>query len=144
MKARSPSSTSALSPIDLIAPCGMNCGACYAHLRSRNQCPGCRASDRAKPITRLRCPIKTCTIRQKRGAATCAGCAQLPCAPLLRLDRRYRAKYGMSMLENLQVIASAGVARLVQQERTRRVCSKCSAALCVHKRFCLQCGHPWR
>jgi len=26
----------------LIAPCGMNCGACIAFMRDKNNCPGCR------------------------------------------------------------------------------------------------------
>ncbi len=133
-----------LSPSDLIAPCGMNCGICAAYLRPRNPCPGCRAPDRDKPKTRVRCKIKTCAVRRASGATTCAGCAQLPCAPLRHLDQRYRAKYHMSMIENLQAISSFGLGRLVEQERSRWVCPGCGATLCVHHSACPACQRPWR
>ena len=46
----------------LIAPCGMNCCVCMAYLREKNKCPGCRGTDVNKPITRVRCKLKTCEI----------------------------------------------------------------------------------
>jgi len=128
----------------LIAPCGMNCGVCYAHLRPRNKCPGCRAANHGKPKTRTKCPIKTCSIRRRNKADFCVGCDRLPCDRLQRLDRRYREKYSMSMIENLQKIAAEGVRSLIEEEGAKWVCAECGATLCVHKGYCLVCERPWR
>lgn len=133
-----------LGPAELIASCGMNCGVCSAYLRQRNPCPGCRAPDRGKPKTRRRCQIKTCRVRRENKLDFCAGCHRLPCEPLQRLDRRYRTQYGMSMLANLQTIATDGVAALVQRERARWICQGCGATLCVHTNACPECRKPWR
>ena len=130
----------------LIAPCGMNCGLCHAFLRARNRCPGCRSNDRGKPKTRAACCIKTCGPRGQAGQNFCSSssCASFPCERLARLDKRYRTKYGMSMLANLKRITSHGWRHFVEQERARWACPECSATLCVHKASCLSCHHTWR
>ena len=129
------------SKAGLIAPCGMNCGLCYAFLRSRNRCPGCRVGDRRKPKTRLACRIRNCRARRGR---FCTGCARFPCERLRHLDQRYRTKYGMSMLENLRRIETDGLRSFVEQEKTKWVCPGCGATICVHKGFCLVCERRWR
>lgn len=122
----------------------MNCGQCAAYQRQRNPCPGCRAPDRGKPKTRRLCQIKTCRVRRAKHLDYCAGCPRLPCEPLQRLDRRYRAKYGMSMLDNLQTLATEGLPALVKRERARWLCPNCGAPLCVHTNTCPSCQKPWR
>ena len=140
------STTPRLSESELIAPCGMNCGVCYAFLRRRNKCAGCRADDRGKPKTRVACRIKTCEVRRSNGGDFCTstGCAIFPCERLRRLDMRYRAKYGMSMIENLGEIESDGLPVFVRKERSRWSCPGCGAAICVHKASCLVCQRKWR
>ena len=32
----------------MIAPCGINCGFCMAHLRDKNKCPGCNSDGPGK------------------------------------------------------------------------------------------------
>jgi predicted RNA-binding Zn-ribbon protein involved in translation (DUF1610 family) len=63
---------------------------------------------------------------------------------LKHIDSRYRAKYGMSMIENLQRIETGGLRRFVASEKTKWLCPGCGATLCVHKAACLQCGRTWR
>jgi hypothetical protein len=109
----------------LIAPCGMNCGLCMAFLRSRNACPGRRGDDSGKPKTRVACRIKTCDRRIRAGAKYCGGCSSFPCELLMRLDKRYRSKYGMSMIENLKAIQASGIRRFVRDEQTKWVCPGC-------------------
>ena len=127
-----------------IAPCGINCGLCRAFLRSRNRCPGCRGDDGGKPKTRVGCKIKTCSERRRDGGDFCAGCARLPCERLRNLDKRYRLKYGMSMIENLQSIAADGLASFLEREKRKWTCPGCGATICVHEAACLVCGRPWR
>ena len=130
-----------LSRAGLVAPCGMNCGLCGAYMRSRNSCPGCRVDDGRKPKTRVYCRIRNCTA--KRGKF-CTSCKSFPCERLSHLDERYRANYGMSMIENLQRLKSGGVRSFIKQEKAKWACPGCGATLCVHKESCLVCGRQWR
>jgi hypothetical protein len=52
---------------ELVACCGLYCGACRSLLKGR--CPGCRDNARAKW-----CKVRTCCI--EHGYASCADCAQ--------------------------------------------------------------------
>lgn len=137
--------TSQDSPVAaLIAPCGLNCDACRAHLRNRNSCPGCRAGDRGKPKTRVACKIKLCEERRRTDGNFCGECSSFPCEPLRRLDNRYRAKYGVSAIENLQNIKTHGLAQFVEQERYKWTCVECGAQLCMHETSCPSCNCQWR
>ena len=124
----------------LIAPCGMNCGVCLAFLREKNKCPGCRGTDAGKPPTRAGCKIKNCEVFGESAAKFCFECAAFPCDKLKRLDKRYRAKYGMSMIENLGNIKSSGIGKFLKEEKARWSCSRCGGTICVHKRRCLDCA----
>jgi hypothetical protein len=118
----------------------MNCGICRAYLRKKNKCPGCKAADINKPVTRVRCKIKTCKYFQKGKAKFCFGCGDFPCASLKHLDKRYRNKYHMSMIENLENIRDYGIRKFVKNEVARWSCTKCSGTICVHDGFCIACG----
>ena len=128
----------------LIAPCGMNCRLCMAYGRDKNPCPGCRADDCGKAKTVVTCRIKNCEKIARRKARYCLGCDAFPCARLKHLDKRYRTKYGMSMIENLTHIQEIGVRRFVTREREKWACPTCGEILCVHRPQCLSCGRLWR
>ncbi len=125
---------------DLIAPCGMNCGVCLAYLREKRKCPGCHGEDSGKTVSRLRCRIKTCvTIGQSR-SGFCYECEKYPCKRLQQLDKRYRTKYHMSMIENLESIRETGPGAFIEHEKERWKCKTCGGAICVHRGYCLSCG----
>ncbi len=94
----------------IIAPCGLNCSLCRAYIRERNPCPGCRGSEINKSNACLTCAIKNCKELAAGGHQFCSSCDKFPCAELLHLDARYKAKYGVSAIGNLQHIE---LARLV-------------------------------
>lgn len=125
---------------DLIAPCGMNCGICMAYLREKNKCPGCRGANSKKPVTRIRCKIKTCTFFLKSKAKYCFECGRFPCDSLKHLDKRYRTNYGMSMIENLENIKENGIRKFINSEATRWACPECGGIICVHNKKCYTCG----
>jgi hypothetical protein len=125
----------------LIARCGMNCGVCIAHLREKNKCPGCRADDADKPITRTRCKIKNCARYRESKATYCFGCAEFPCDNLKRLDKRYRTKYHMSMIDNLRSIGRSGIRTFLRSESVKWACAKCSGTVCAHTGKCINCGN---
>lgn len=88
----------------LNAPCGMNCRICLAYLRSKNTCPGCRIEFADKCKTRTGCRIKNCGYIKDGESKFCYDCIEYPCTRLKLLDKRYRTKYRMSMIENLDNI----------------------------------------
>ncbi len=126
--------------VSLIAPCGMNCSICMAYLREKNKCPGCREIDTNKPVTRVRCKIKNCSIFKNGNAKFCFSCDKFPCTTLEHLDKRYRLKYGMSMIGNLLDIKKLGIRKFIKNEKLRWACPECEGTICVHKGYCYTCG----
>jgi hypothetical protein len=127
----------------LIAPCGMNCGLCRGYVRAKNPCPGCGGDDGAKPGYCVTCRIKTCEHIAGDASAFCFECESFPCARLRQLDKRYRTKYGMSMLDNLREIQEAGTEAFIAAEKRKWTCPDCGSLLCVHHPHCGHCGRAW-
>ena len=119
---------------NLIAPCGMNCSLCMAYLRDKNTCPGCRNEGKEnKPKTRIRCIIKNCEQLKKNNWKYCSDkCEKYPCKRLKNLDKRYRNKYEMSMIENLENIKKLGIRKFIEKEKKRWI--KGNQIYCVHKK----------
>ena len=124
----------------LIAPCGVNCAVCAAHLRRRNACPGCRADGADKPVTRVRCKMKTCGKSGRKRAKFCFQCGEIPCDRLTMLDKRYRAKYHASPVENLRRIKEIGVREFLRQDQLKWKCAVCGGIVCMHTGRCAVCG----
>lgn len=124
----------------LIAPCGMNCGICLAYIRKEKHCPGCRGEDAQKMISCLRCSIKNCENIVTSRSGFCYECAKYPCRRLKALDKRYRTKYGMSMIENLENIKQNGLDAFIETEKGRWRCRICGGVICVHRARCPGCG----
>lgn len=124
----------------LIAPCGMNCAICLGYLRDKNKCYGCRTPMPDKPKSRSQCRIKNCELLKKAASKFCYECEKYPCTRLKQLDKRYRTKYLMSMIENLENIKKFGLDQFVRNEHDRWLCKKCGGTICVHRGYCLNCG----
>jgi len=125
-----------LNKYSLIAPCGMNCSICMAYLREKNKCSGCRSSNKGKPVSILECKIRKC---DKSFSKYCFNCEEFPCKRLKHLDKRYRTKYNMSMIENLININNYGIRKFLVSEKVKWTCTKCGGTVCVHKKICLKC-----
>lgn len=124
----------------MIAPCGMNCALCIAYLRAKNPCAGCHGDDTHTPKHCTTCRIKRCDLRADSPSGYCFECETYPCTRLKRLDKRYRTKYGMSMIDNLEHIRSVGIQNFIRQEQQHWTCPECGGVLCVHRDACLFCG----
>lgn len=118
----------------LIAPCGMNCAICMAHLREKNRCSGCYTPDRKCSRS---CTISSCEQVRDTYFHTCDN---FPCRRLKLLDTRYRTKYGMSMLDNLASIRKNGIRAFLKEERQRWTCPACGGVINVHRGTCSVCG----
>ena len=122
----------------LVAPCGLNCSYCLAHLRARNRCPGCREDDARKPATRVVCKIKTCREIQN-GRQFCFECGAYPCAALKHLDKRYRTRYALSVIGNLDDIKTAGLEKFLAADKAKWTCPRCGGPICIHTGRCGKC-----
>lgn len=133
---------------NLIAPCGMNCRLCLGYIREKNTCPGCRMidnQDSQKSKYRNRCRIRNCEQITRGKIKYCSErCNKYPCARLKQLDKRYRTKYGMSMIDNLQIIHESGIRHFIRKEKEKWICPECGEIICVHRPTCLSCGHEWQ
>jgi hypothetical protein len=130
---------------DLIAPCGMNCGLCIGHLRYKRPCGGCfKKDDPNKPDVCRSCLIVNCNFLSETESGFCFDCEKYPCKRLLNLDKRYRTKYGMSMIENLTYIKKHGLITFLNKEEEVWRCKICGSGLSVHRDNCLACGFKYR
>ena len=130
---------------ELIAPCGMNCGVCIAYLGMKNDlnrhgfkrtyCQGCLP--RGKNCLHM----GDCCEKLGKGLVRfCYECTDFPCKRLKSLDKRYRTKYHLSMIENLKAIKEKGIDDLLKQEAEKWACPDCGGTICCHNGLCLDCG----
>ena len=118
----------------LIAPCGMNCAICMAYLRSKDKCAGC--NNGPTKVSCLKCKIRNCTERKDK---YCFDCDKFPCDKLKHLDKRYKTKYGMSEIKNLELIRDKGINELLKQEQKKWACKKCGHLRSCHNGLCYNC-----
>jgi hypothetical protein len=125
-------------PVTLIALCGMNCAVCCAHLREKKPCQGCRGQDEAKPDHCRQCKIKACASGQ--GIDFCFNCAAFPCPVIKRLDKSYRQRYQVSLIENALRLETIGARQFMIEEREKWTCPACGGVISLHDRVCSECG----
>lgn len=124
----------------LIAPCGMNCAICTAYLRKKNRCLGCRSEAADKWISRLRCPMRSCETIKNNRSGFCYECDEYPCRSLKHIDKRYRTRYRMSMVENLEYIKEHGMDAFLEREEDKWQCPECGGVISCHNGICYSCG----
>lgn len=129
---------------EMIAPCGMNCGACSGYMRQKNSCPGCRSQSDGKPAYCQGCIVINCSRLAETESKFCYECPKYPCARLKSLEKRYSTKYNTSFFGNLAMIRDKGIDAFLAFETERRTCPQCGATLCVHRPACLECGLVYR
>jgi hypothetical protein len=125
---------------EMIAPCGIDCAICGAHLRKVKPCAGCRGGDENKLPHCVTCRIRNCAQLGQNPAGFCIECATFPCVRMKRLDQRYKIQYHIHPIENLQLIVSDGMGVLLKLEQTRWECPQCGGVVCGHTAKCSQCG----
>ena len=127
----------------LIAPCGMNCTICSAYLARENDlkktgihrkyCTGCRPSKK-------HCNLKeNCLLLKENKIKYCYECPDFPCPRLKRLDKRYREKYHMSMIENNKRIKETGIDKFIEEQNEKWGCPKCDGMISCHNGLCFKC-----
>lgn len=122
----------------MIAPCGVNCLACSAHLDSKKPCRGCRAP--IEKITRKSC--RNCVKKRcafERGFQWCFECSRFPCARIRSLDQRYRQNYDVDLIQNGSD-ARLDMDAFLQAQRERFACKFCGGVIDQHHQRCGECG----
>ncbi len=130
---------------ELIAPCGMNCGICSGYLALANDvrnkgirtnyCAGCRP--RGKNCAFIK---KQCELLMNGQVQYCYECDDFPCRNLKHIDKRYKERYRMSMVENLEYIRENGMEAFLEKEEEKWRCPECGAVICCHNGICYSCG----
>lgn len=123
-----------------IAPCGMNCMLCMAYHRKTRPCHGCNGPDDGKPGHCRSCSIRKCPVIGAGESGFCYECDAFPCRRLRDLDKRYRTKYHMSMIENLTMIRDRGMPLFLLSEAEKWTCNSCGGWISVHLGACARCG----
>ena len=123
----------------MIAPCGINCGTCLAFLRSKYTCDGCWAENEHKRNYCKKCSIRFCESFEKTESKLCNECPKFPCTRLKHIDKRYRTKYNLSLIGNLQEINRVGLEEFLVSENEKWHCNNCGGTICVHRGYCLNC-----
>ena len=124
----------------LIAPCGINCGTCMAYLRVKNKCYGCRVDFDSKRKTCNECHIKNCEMLAKTASNLCYECEIFPCERMNHIDKRYRAKYRASLIQNLITVKEFGMAEFLGLEVIKWTCPNCGSTTSVHRGSCPECS----
>ena len=122
----------------MLAPCGMNCQVCHGHLKKKKACRGCRNSDEGKPEHCRKCDIKDCAV--SHDVNFCLDCPSFPCKIIKRLDRSYRQRYQVSLIDNAVRLKTVGAERYLSEEREKWMCADCGGVVSLHDQVCSECG----
>jgi len=121
---------------ELVAPCGMNCAICRDYLLSK--CSGCRTRNKKCAFVKKRCEDNLKLLKGE--VYYCFECHCFPCEALRKLDEKYRKRYQMSMIDNLNAIKDKGIYQFILLQYNRYRCSKCGHMVSVHDQKCLSCN----
>ncbi len=98
-------------------------------------CAGCRPRDKKCAFIKKRCDLIM------YGKITyCHECEDFPCRNLQHLDKRYKASYRMSMIENLEYIRDNGIEKFLKKEEEKWKCPECGETICCHNGICFSCS----
>ena len=124
-----------------IAPCGMNCALCIGYFgytisggKRKVRCTGCITVDKNCAFIK-----KSCKKLTKKEISYCYECDGFPCERLKKLDKRYRKRFDMSMIENLEFIRDNGMEKFLKQQEKKYECPDCGELICVHDKKCYNC-----
>jgi hypothetical protein len=133
-----------LQRVHLIAPCGMDCAVCSAYRAYTHQIPRQRGTISYCAGCRVR--RKRCVYLKGRCARLAAAdveyrfeCPTYPCDRLQHLDRRYRTRYGISLIGNLELVRTRGAPEFARRQEAVFACTRGGGLRSVHNQKCFTC-----
>ncbi len=147
---------------DLIAPCGLYCGACTIRLAGQRgdakllaqiaealtiqqgkpirmedlACDGCLSSEVVAIVCRD-CELRSCALR--KGFRQCSGCPDSPCQALVAFSQDGFPHHG-EVLDNMRRQSEVGTDRWAEEQRARWRCPQCGADIEWYAGQCCQCA----
>lgn len=126
---------------EFIAPCGIFCKTCVGYFgytmsgeKRKHICRGCRIDNKKCAFIKQHCE------KIYQGVVEfCFQCDDFPCIHLRNIDNRYREKYHMSLIENLECIRDFGTIKFLEQKQQKYECVDCGELKCVHTGICYHC-----
>jgi len=82
---------------------------------------------------------KYCRKLTKKEIEYCYQRSDFPCKQLQKLDNKYRERFAMSMIDNLECIKENGMKNFLQKQEEKFKCPKCGGVICVHNGRCYYC-----
>lgn len=122
---------------ELFAPCGMNCLVCYKHCYHKKPCAGCLNGDGEKPEHCRVCKVKDRV--KSRDLTYCYECSDFPCKWMKNLEKSYRKRYGVSLVENSGYVQKHGLEQFMEVQKEWYTCPKCGGIISLHDRECSEC-----
>jgi len=129
--------------IELIAPCGMNCGLCGSYLVYTHEipkrrgkisyCSGCRPRNKECSFVKKRCDII-----KNNDLDFCFLCKEFPCENLKRIVKGYK-KYNYNIIDNLTFIKDNGLESFIVKEKNHYMCPQCGDTICIYNKKCYTC-----
>jgi len=146
---------------NLVATCGLYCGACPIYLDTQNksdqktsaflqqlgskqtgakrenfQCDGCLGKGKLLPTN---CAIRSCA--EGKGIARCSDCSQFPCPRITDFNNNHgKLLHHCEVLANLRGLREAGIQSWARSEQERWSCPQCRNRLSWYDKACSKCG----
>lgn len=76
----------------------------------------------------------------KQGVDFCSACSSFPCAIIKRLDKSYRQRYQVSLINNALRLKAVGAKQYLSEEKGKWTCIDCGGVISLHDRICSGCG----
>jgi hypothetical protein len=151
----------AVNKENLVAPCGLYCGACPMYLATQENdekrlsslfssgtmkfsredllCDGCIGGGRVATFC-LKCAIRDCA-SDKTKTRRCSECADFPCSRITDFNNDGMLHHA-EVLENLRQLRAMGIKDWTKHEEERWQCSKCKARISWYEPECSKCKTP--
>ena len=137
--------TDAAKNENLVAPCGLYCGACTA-IRAGSgakkspmgnmTCNGCLGGGQLTAHA-SQCAIRECAINKSK-TRRCSECPEFPCS-LITDFNNHGVPHHAEVLENLRQLQTMGITDWTKHEENRWRCSKCQTMLSWYDAECPDC-----
>ena len=149
---------------NLVASCGLYCGACSIYLATQENteqriasiqkqfgsvpiklsredmlCDGCLSGGRLASFCR-NCATRECAT-DKTKTRRCSECAEFPCSQITGFNNSGMLHHA-EVLENLRQLRTIGIKKWAKHEEDRWRCPKCQTTIAWYDPECLKCRTP--
>jgi hypothetical protein len=162
--AASNSKNTAQGKEDLVAVCGLYCGACPMYIATQNNdeekqkalleqlssgpmklkmedilCDGCIGGGMVASFCR-NCAMRACA-NNKQDVTRCSDCQDFPCSRVTDFNNDGMPHH-REVLNNLRQIKKMGIQKWAKFEEERWQCPKCKSPMTWYDSMCSKCGAP--